>query len=328
MLFQRWSNGGERITDPGTRQGFWVFSPGGAVLGRCNTRSPERVLAVLDAALERWEALPAEDRGLDPAAARRPGHRWEDGYPEGGLALARVSRDVSADGLEADPSNRWNRDTLWCSAAELAGMLRRPGLAVEDALDLQVLADRLARFSLVDDARGQTLPYAPAEVQLARLTGEVVAAGPGGSLVVELVGETRAVASEEWLLGDDSWRPRRRFPHGIRCRVVGRAEVDPESWLTAGVDGREMAVLFSGSSVLMSTVRPAIRLAPEGRLRLGGLLWPEARARIADSAWLTDEPLGDGRVITFAVTPVFRGSWRATTRLLGNAIVLSRRAGG
>ena len=60
MLFQRWSNGGERITDPGTRQGFWVFSPGGAVLGRCNTRSPERVLAVVDAALERWEALPAE----------------------------------------------------------------------------------------------------------------------------------------------------------------------------------------------------------------------------------------------------------------------------
>lgn len=229
MLFQRWSNGGERITDPGTRQGFWVFSPGGAVLGRCNTRSPERVLAVLDAALERWEALPAEERGLDPAADRRPGHRWEDGYPEGGLALARVSRDVTADGLEADPSNRWNRDTLWCSAAEVAGTLRRPDLAVGDALDLQVLADRLARFSLVDDARGQTLPYAPAEVQLARLTGEVVAAGPGGSLVVELAGETRAVASEEWLLGDDSWRPRRRFPHGIRCRVVGRAEVDPEA---------------------------------------------------------------------------------------------------
>jgi hypothetical protein len=121
----------------------------------------------------------------------------------------------------------------------------------------------------------------------------------------------------------DRWR-RRFSPAG----VILRAEVDPESWLTAGVDGREMAVLFSGSSVLMSTVRPAIRLAPEDRLRLGGLLWPEARARIADSAWLTDEPLGDGRVITFAVTPVFRGSWRATTRLLGNAIVLSRRAGG
>ena len=121
----------------------------------------------------------------------------------------------------------------------------------------------------------------------------------------------------------DRWR-RSFSPAG----VILRAEVNPESWLTAGVSGEEMAVLFSGPSVLMSSVRPALRMAPESRLRIGGLLWPEARARIADSAWLTSERLGEGKVISFAISPVYRGSWRSTGRLLGNAVVLGKGAGG
>ena len=228
VLFQRWSNGGERITDPGTRQGFWVFSPAGDLLGRINSRSPERVLAMLDGALERWEALPAGRRVLDPDADRTPSHRWEDGYPEGGLSLIRISRDLAPEGLEAEPSNRWNRDTVWCSRAEVDGMLP-DAAAVGERVDLQLLADRLAQLALVDDARGQTLPYAPAEVTLARLAGQVVEAREGGRVLVELAGATRAEAEETWLLGDDNWRPRRRIPHGIECAVVGRAELDLEA---------------------------------------------------------------------------------------------------
>jgi hypothetical protein len=134
-----------------------------------------------------------------------------------------------------------------------------------------------------------------------------------------------AAASEPAGVEEDSATPealdrwRRRFsPAG----VILRAEINPESWLTVGLRGEEMAVLFSGSSALMSASRPAIRLTTAPRLRLGGLLWPEARARIADSAWLTSEALGDGRVISFVVSPVYRGSWRSTGRLLGNAVVL------
>ena len=118
----------------------------------------------------------------------------------------------------------------------------------------------------------------------------------------------------------DAWR-RRFSPAG----VILRGEVNPESWLTSGFEHAELPVLFAGSSVLLTEERPAIRLAPSGRLRLGGLLWPEARKRIADSAWLVTESLGDGRVISFAASPVFRGSWRGTARLLGNAVVLGVR---
>ena len=115
----------------------------------------------------------------------------------------------------------------------------------------------------------------------------------------------------------DGWR-RRFSPAG----VILRAEVDPDSWLTGGLPPGPLAVPFGGSRVLMPGERPAVRLSPADQLRLGGLLWPEARARIADSAWLTAERVGRGQVISFVSSPVFRGSWRGTARLLGNAVVL------
>ena len=65
-----------------------------------------------------------------------------------------------------------------------------------------------------------------------------------------------------------------------------------------------------------------MRLSQEDDLRLAGLLWPEARVRIAGAAWLTVERLGRGQVISFADSPVFRGSWRATSRLFGNAVLV------
>lgn len=115
----------------------------------------------------------------------------------------------------------------------------------------------------------------------------------------------------------DRWR-RGFSPAG----VILRGEFDGRSWITSGIAAENRAVPFAGSRVLMSKGRPAVRLADAPALRLSGLLWPEARERIADSAWLTVESLGRGQVISFVTSPVFRGSWRGTARLLGNAVVL------
>ncbi|NUP98171.1 MAG: hypothetical protein HUU28_18600 [Planctomycetaceae bacterium] len=64
-----------------------------------------------------------------------------------------------------------------------------------------------------------------------------------------------------------------------------------------------------------------MRLAPSADVRLSGLLWPEARARLADSAYLTVERRGFGQVILFAAQPGFRGFHRGTNRLFLNAVV-------
>ena len=115
---------------------------------------------------------------------------------------------------------------------------------------------------------------------------------------------------------EDTWRAR-FSPAG----VVLAATAHPDAWITAGV-AHDVAVEYSGDDVWLTKSTPAVRLAAADRVRLGGLLWPEARERCADSAWLTVERRGAGQVIAFRGHPVFRGAWRGTARLFANAVVL------
>jgi len=125
-------------------------------------------------------------------------------------------------------------------------------------------------------------------------------------------------APEEPSEDDDAWL-RRFSPSG--ATLLGL--VDESSWLTFGA-GPELPVLFGGSFVYLSKspVQTPVRLAEPEDLRLAGLLWPEARGRIANSAWLTRERKGSGQVILFAAMPAYRGYYEATGRLFGNAVVL------
>jgi hypothetical protein len=64
---------------------------------------------------------------------------------------------------------------------------------------------------------------------------------------------------------------------------------------------------------------------PEGyelRLRMSGLLWPEAADRLANTPYVTREAVGNGQVILFASTPTFRGSAKGTSRIFANAMIL------
>jgi hypothetical protein len=116
----------------------------------------------------------------------------------------------------------------------------------------------------------------------------------------------------------DIWQRRFR-PRG----VIMAADLDPEHWLCFGA-GECLPVFISGDFAWMSK-RPAAtpaRLAPENRLRLSGLVWPEARDRWADTAYATVERLGSGQVILFANDPFFRAYYEGNARLLLNAVML------
>ncbi len=58
------------------------------------------------------------------------------------------------------------------------------------------------------------------------------------------------------------------------------------------------------------------------RLALSGLVWPEAAAYIARTAWLIRESAGRGQTILFCTDPVFRGYSLGTERLLLNSVLL------
>ena len=124
--------------------------------------------------------------------------------------------------------------------------------------------------------------------------------------------------------------------------VSGR--IDDKHWLTFGTIDT-LPLLYSNFPVLMtgSGSKAVIRVGelikntnedtyktinwsdiPAGNdlnIRMSGLVWPEASARIANSAYLTQERYGKGQIILFSGEPNFRGSSLGTNRLWLNSVV-------
>ena len=124
--------------------------------------------------------------------------------------------------------------------------------------------------------------------------------------------------------------------------VSGR--IDNKHWLTFGTIDT-LPLLYSNFPVLMagSGSKAVIRVGeltkntnqdiyktinwsdiPAGNdlnIRMSGLVWPEASARIANSAYLTQERYGKGQIILFSGEPNFRGSSLGTNRLWLNSVV-------
>jgi hypothetical protein len=125
-------------------------------------------------------------------------------------------------------------------------------------------------------------------------------------------------SDNEALRRADEWQRLFR-PHG--CIVA--ASLDPEHWLCFGL-GEQLPVFLAGGYAYMSRqpVATPVRLLGERRLRLSGLLWPEARQRWADTAYATVESVGHGQIILFSNDPFFRGYWEGSGRLLLNAVLL------
>jgi len=128
----------------------------------------------------------------------------------------------------------------------------------------------------------------------------------------------------EYLKRDDTWK-RLFSPSGVMLAT----SLDPEHWLCfglpAGVMERDkLPVFFSGGNAFMSKhpIRTPVRLADVGALRLSGLVWPETRERLADTAYATVERVGYGQIILFATDPFFRGYLEGTGRLFLNALLL------
>jgi hypothetical protein len=125
--------------------------------------------------------------------------------------------------------------------------------------------------------------------------------------------------------GDDAWlmeqdeRARALMPRGAILSVG----LDEEDWLAFGAGPSVPAHMFTPNAFLARhPVKVPARFAPAGDLRISGLLWPEARARWAETAYAMREAKGNGQVILFADDPVFRGMYAGTTRLLLNALFL------
>jgi hypothetical protein len=129
--------------------------------------------------------------------------------------------------------------------------------------------------------------------------------------------ETRPVSPEELKKEDELGRL--FSPHGTILRV----NLDQENWLTFGL-GERVPVMVTSPTTLMArypAARTVGRFAPAPSLRVSGLLWPEARVRVANTSFCTQESSGQGQIILFSAQPNFRAYFRGAERMLSNAIL-------
>ncbi|NQV34397.1 MAG: hypothetical protein HQ515_17010 [Phycisphaeraceae bacterium] len=122
----------------------------------------------------------------------------------------------------------------------------------------------------------------------------------------------------ETLKRTDQWQ--RTFSPG---GVFLAGHVNTEHWLGFGLEER-LPLMLMGSYAFMSKhpVSTVVRLDDKETLRMSGLLWPEAKDRLANSAYATVESVGRGQVILFATDPTFRTWLPGMQRLFFNAVLL------
>ena len=210
----------------GTRQGIYVCSSSGDFLSSINSLNPDAVITTLETALRKWQQLPERVRRRGSAANPMPAHRWETSYPDHGLVLVSVNRDLVAEqGDVRRTGDRWNRDHAWFSAEEARGWLPTDLKTGAVHVVPAALAQRLARFHLIDNVRGQTLPFAVEEVRGSVIQTEVLERR--GQLVrLRISGATKAVAEGPWLMGENDWKPPREFPRSMATQLLGYASYD------------------------------------------------------------------------------------------------------
>ncbi len=224
LFFQQMSRHGHYGDDPEhSQQGIYVCSPSGKFLASINSNSADRVMRMMQRGLDAWEKLPEEERKLPADAEIKAAHRWEDSYPEGGLVISVVTRDLPSNcDPDADCEVKWNRDFIWFSKEEARSWI--PDYPAADVVHEipRDLAQRITRFHLVDTVNGQTTPYRREDVEDTTISTRITdikadGTNEGGIVELEIFGSTKT---------NSPGRQRRESPHGVVTRLLGHAKFD------------------------------------------------------------------------------------------------------
>jgi hypothetical protein len=141
----------------GTTQGLFIAAPDGTFLGYTNSRVPRHVLKIINQSLDKYQ--PAQVAVL---ARGKSDSRYNPVPPEGGLVL-RVQAKVLGGYEKTDNPHRQmmidaiSRDNLWLSRAEHEALVT--------GLFPPAVAERIARFHLVDNTRGEPPMWAKEQIR-------------------------------------------------------------------------------------------------------------------------------------------------------------------
>jgi hypothetical protein len=143
----------------GTRQGHYVFTPKGSLLGYNNNRGLERRLSMMKDALEKWKNLPVQERFAEVAQDATGDERHQRILPQGGQIIKVYTRALDQKGdhfvalSDQEVGFQTAIDHLWLRQGELEeveSLIERGGGDFPDWFAL-----RIARFHLRDNTRGE-----------------------------------------------------------------------------------------------------------------------------------------------------------------------------
>lgn len=184
-----------------TRQGRYVFTADGILLGFNNNRSPERMISTLQKALAKFESLPKRKTIAEETDTATPDERFNRVPPEGGAIVKVYTRVLEPTpdatslqhcALSDDAAKRFRHrgfgaaiDHLWIRMDDVTDLTKLQLDNGETHPLPQPLAIRIARFHLTDNTRGEpphwkrdeirTLDWTctPGEDGAASITGKV-----------------------------------------------------------------------------------------------------------------------------------------------------------
>lgn len=167
-----------------TRQGRYVFTASGKLLGYNNNRDPDRIMKMLEESLEAFSDLPEEDRGagavkvpqIPPSAHDL---RYQRVLEPDTLPVKVYTRGLKKNGggydlcdqLETGPKDLRQTgldiavDHLWIRHSEVEEILQLTKTGKGNALPMD-LSMRIARYHLVDNTRGEPSHWRSEEVRV------------------------------------------------------------------------------------------------------------------------------------------------------------------
>jgi hypothetical protein len=163
-FYRKIASQGPRNDFNATTQGRYICSPDGTLLGYNNNRGPERISKLMKVALAKFE--PESLNSVKRIDSETSDPKYSVKPPKDGLIL-RVHSKV-LDGYE--PTENWTvvfqraigRDNAWLTADEKAELMYCIGQGGEIP---KKIAQRIARFHLIDNTRGEPPRWQPSEIK-------------------------------------------------------------------------------------------------------------------------------------------------------------------
>jgi len=168
-FYQKIASQGPKKNFDRTTQGFYIATPDGKLLHYSNSHSADFVYKNALAAANVFNVRHKKNADFRPIKEDDSQDRWNITRPEGVVAVRVQARvlggyEEPADKMRAIKQASISRDNLWITSAEIQ-QLARQALTPE-------LRDRIIRFHLVDNTRGEPPNWSREDIRKAELTLE------------------------------------------------------------------------------------------------------------------------------------------------------------